>query len=385
MLNRKLNVAIWGKSFISSRVAEDVMKSGKVNLVALAGREKTGNDKAQQESLAFAQKYNMTKVYGLIELCNDKDIDLVYIASPNVAHAELSIALMKAGKHVIVEKPMATTQKEVQEILKTSVETQKFCMEALMYQCHPATQFLLNLSEKHLGKVSKITARYGSNIFTRENPLQGGAIRNMGCYPLSLVRLLAKTEPEKMTNCTGVMDDKSERDTSAKTTLEFKNGLTADIQTSSLEKFFELTIEDEHGNKLVAKTNPWMQGKKSTFELISPTGQSSLMTCDAEEELYAYEFEVAINHIERGIISPTQPGVTWEHSLGNAAIIEQWFKQVKQQHDLVQTQAFAVQSTEKPTVPSGVMTQSIFKQEVATSTQGSLDLQQSASKRQKHD
>lgn len=334
----RIRTAIWGKSPISFNVASDIIKLDKIQLTTLAIHNTSNNAISLNETKSFADKFGLTKIYGINELVADKEIDLVYIASPNLAHAHLAITLMKAGKHVIVEKPMATTETEVSEIINAAKENNRFCMEALMYQCHPSTEHLLNLSEKYLGKLTRIIARYGSNIYDRENPIQGGAIRNMGCYPLSLARLLAKSEPHKMITCSGIMDEKNERDTYARISLAFEEGLIADIETSSVNKFYELTLECENGRKILAKTNPWMQNEKCLFELIDPKGQQVLTESEAsfiaKQKLYAYEFDVAVDHIQRGEFSPLRPGVTWEHSLGNVKIIEQWFNQVKQQQEL---------------------------------------------------
>lgn len=329
---KAINIAIWGKSPISAQVASDIYQLEKIKLVALAGREKAGNVQSQNEAKNFSEKFGIEKIYGLNELIADKEIDLVYIAAPNVAHADLAIALMKSGKHVIVEKPMASTEREVLAILNAAKENNRFCMEAFMYQCHPATQHLLDLSKKYLGKLARITARYGADIYHLENPIQGGAIRNIGCYPLSLTRLLAKAEPEKIYG-TGIMDEDGSRDTSAKLRMEFPGGLSAYIETSNVDKFYELTIEGENGRKICAKTNPYMQDEKSEFELFDSQNQIALpeseAVCTAKYKLYAYEFEVALDHIQRGEISPQRPGVTWEHSLGNARIIERWIEQIR--------------------------------------------------------
>lgn len=115
--------------------------------------------------------------------------------------------------------------------------------------------------------------------------------------------------------------------------MEFQGGLSAHIEASNVDKFYELTIEDESGGKICAKTNPYMQNEKSEFELFDAQNKIMLpeseAVCLAKNKLYAYEFEVALDHIQRGEISPQRPGVTWEHSLGNAKLIEQWFSLVK--------------------------------------------------------
>src|SRR5918911_2669081 len=66
--------------------------------------------RTMDKARAFATKHNVEKAYDSIDrMLADPAIDAVYIATPNSLHAEHTIAAAKAGKHVLVEKPMATT------------------------------------------------------------------------------------------------------------------------------------------------------------------------------------------------------------------------------------------------------------------------------------
>ena len=70
------------------------------------------------------EKYQVNKVYTILdEMLEDKDIDTIYIASPNSVHAKPAIMAMKAGKNVILEKPFASNVKECEELIRISKET----------------------------------------------------------------------------------------------------------------------------------------------------------------------------------------------------------------------------------------------------------------------
>ena len=76
----------------------------------------------------IAQKYG-GKVYSSVaEFLADPTIDAVSVCTANTSHAEISIAALKAGKHVLCEKPMATTLEDCEAMVKTAKETGKFLM-----------------------------------------------------------------------------------------------------------------------------------------------------------------------------------------------------------------------------------------------------------------
>ena len=69
--------------------------------------------RTQQRAGEFAAKYGVSKTYTSLDaLAGDNHVDAVYIASPNLCHKEQAIALMRAGKHVLCEKPMAICESD---------------------------------------------------------------------------------------------------------------------------------------------------------------------------------------------------------------------------------------------------------------------------------
>ena len=85
-------------------------------LYAIAGRS---IDKAEQ----FKEKFGFEKAYGSYkELLDDPEVEAVYIALPNTLHYEWAVKAMKSGKHVLCEKPMATSIEECEQMLQTAKE-----------------------------------------------------------------------------------------------------------------------------------------------------------------------------------------------------------------------------------------------------------------------
>lgn len=80
----------------------------------------------------FADKYNVKNVYiDMEEMFQSNDIDAVYIATPNVLHAEQSILAMENGIHVLCEKPAVTSIKEMNQVIETSKKNGVTFMEAM--------------------------------------------------------------------------------------------------------------------------------------------------------------------------------------------------------------------------------------------------------------
>lgn len=141
---------------------------------------------------AFAAKWDIPVAYGSYdELFADPKVDVVYIATPHMNHAELSIKAMRAGKAVLCEKPTAVNEKQLREVLSVSRETGCFFMEALWTRFHPLFAETMKLVKSGtIGDVKAIFADFCSNVpYTPgsrlyEPELAGGALLDMGIYPL---------------------------------------------------------------------------------------------------------------------------------------------------------------------------------------------------------
>ncbi|KAK5014188.1 hypothetical protein LTR16_002618 [Cryomyces antarcticus] len=119
-------------------------------IVPVAARELA---KAQ----AQATKYGIPRAYGSYdELLAQADIDAVYIPLPNSLHCEWAIKAMGMGKHVLIEKPIASNADEARQILACAKETGRVALEAFHWQFHPAAHVVKSLVD---------SGRYGSVLF----------------------------------------------------------------------------------------------------------------------------------------------------------------------------------------------------------------------------
>ncbi|MCU1576058.1 MAG: oxidoreductase [Leifsonia sp.] len=142
---------------------------------------------------AFAARHEIARSYGSYEeLVADPEVDVVYVASPHSEHTAHALLAIGAGKHVLVEKPMAATAAEAQEIVDAARAAGVFAMEAMWTRYLPQTDIARQLLEAGaLGEVRVVTADFGgaaefdptSRMF--DPRLAGGALLDIGVYPVS--------------------------------------------------------------------------------------------------------------------------------------------------------------------------------------------------------
>ena len=154
-------------------------------------------DPAKAES--FARKHRIPRVLGSYEaLVNDPDIDAVYNPLPNGLHGYWTIAALRAGKHVLCEKPFTANAAEARTVAEAdSAHPGLVVMEAFHYQYHPLARRLVDIVRSgELGNVQNIDVAFSAPLWKKGDiryqlALAGGATMDMGCYPVSLLRLLA--------------------------------------------------------------------------------------------------------------------------------------------------------------------------------------------------
>ena len=154
------------------------------------------------QAAAFAVQWNIPRTFGSYEaLLADPDVDIIYNPLPNALHAEWTLNAVRAGKHVLCEKPLALTVADVQAIAAAAAQAGVVVAEAFMYRHHPQTIRVKELLEQGaVGEVRLIRGAF-SFLLTRRDDVRlqpglgGGSIWDVGCYPISYTRFLAGADP----------------------------------------------------------------------------------------------------------------------------------------------------------------------------------------------
>lgn len=146
----------------------------------------------------FADVYGIPRRHGsYAALAEDPEVDVVYIATPHNLHAENTILCLQAGKAVLCEKPFAVNAAQAEQMITAARAKNLFLMEALWTRFLPAAIELKRLvAEGAVGEPRMLEASFGftapydpdGRLFNPE--LGGGALLDLGIYPLSLACFL---------------------------------------------------------------------------------------------------------------------------------------------------------------------------------------------------
>lgn len=198
-----MKLAVVGTSWITDSFLESCTLFEEITLEAVMSRRQTSVD-------TFIDKYGFKKGYtDFDELCNDPDIELIYIASPNSFHFDQTKKALLSQKHVICEKPITLSLDELNELEQISISQNVFFIEAMRPVHHPHMK-VVKESLKLLDSIKYATFRFmrysskydaykrGENprVFTTE--FGGGALNDLGVYPITTAVMLFG-EPDKVT------------------------------------------------------------------------------------------------------------------------------------------------------------------------------------------
>jgi len=323
MQHKTVKWGILGTSFISNVMANAIQESQTSELIAIGSR-------TAATAKTFADKFSIPKSYTNYQsLLEDSEIDAVYIGLPNHLHGEWMIRCAEAGKHILSEKPFVTSIEEAKQVISAVEKSNVFCMEALMYRCHPFTKKLRELIQsKIIGDIKLYNATYTAQITEIANPTASGSIRNLGCYPISLIRLLANAEPIEIRGM-GRVNKETNGDNQASVILKFADDSIAVVSTADdIEMYWQFDIYGTKGHLKVV-TNPWLPSKDNNkiFLYLNNETVPTEINLTAEKSLYTYQ----INHVSmqirngRGV---ADDGVTLLDSMGNTVVLETWLSQI---------------------------------------------------------
>jgi predicted dehydrogenase len=158
--------------------------------------------RAPDTARAYAAEHGIPRVlHSYQALVDDPGLDAVYVALPNAAHATWAVAALRAGKHVLVEKPAAVSAAQARRMFDEAGSAARLCVEAMHYRHHPfVRQALDQVHGGAVGDVLHVEAGFTAPLRRADDirydaALAGGALRDLGCYCLHWVRQLAAGRP----------------------------------------------------------------------------------------------------------------------------------------------------------------------------------------------
>jgi predicted dehydrogenase len=213
----------------AARIAPDALIKAAHNVpeaevVALAARD-------PKRAREFAGANGIPRVLATYDdLVNDPEPDVIYNPLPNALHCEWTIAALRAGKHVLCEKPLASNAAEAERMAKAADENGKILGEAFHYRYHPlADRIRALMTDGTLGRMVHVEGHFSVPIpetnIRFDWSLAGGATMALGCYPLHMIHYFSGMTP-RVIRATAETGPKN-IDIAMDVALELDGGVTA--------------------------------------------------------------------------------------------------------------------------------------------------------------
>jgi predicted dehydrogenase len=295
--------------------------------------------RSRESAERFARTFGPITAHASYEnLLADAHVQVIYIATPHPMHAEWAIKAARAGKHILCEKPLTLNHAEALRVAQAARENGVFLMEAFMYRCHPQTARLIDLIRSGaIGQVGTIHAVFSSKAHFNEqdrhfnNALGGGGILDLGCYAMSISRLIAGisqglpfSDPEAISGFAR-FHPQTGTDLYAVASARFPDGILAHLSAGvGLRQSNDVRIFGTEGRIEVPK--PFVISKEGgTSSLLLTRGaaeQTREIAIKTDEHLYALEADSVGDAIAQGKLESQHVPVA--DSLGNMAALDAW-------------------------------------------------------------
>ncbi len=279
-----------GAGAMAQRMASAVGFAPSNRLVGVAARD-------QRRAASVASRCAARAESSIDALLHATDIDIVYIATPPHTHADLAVAAMIAGKHVLVEKPFATSTAEAQRIVNAAQASGQFCMEAMWTRFLPAIEKVLaQVSNGSIGEVRQFRADFSYPVVVDPShhlfsPQGGGALLDRGVYGVFLATAalgpVVDLTSRALIGSTGVDEDVT-------ITMRHESGALSSISASlrtrgSNEAFIQGT------NGTLTLHEPFFAPARYSLSPIVPAQLGTALASDATQSAQAKVLNMVIS------------------------------------------------------------------------------------------
>lgn len=331
----RLRWGILGVGYIAPQFAADVPRSRSGVLTAVAGRD-------GRRAAELARTHGAPKHFGSYQdLLDDPDVDAVYIALPNHLHLEWIEKSAKAGKHVLCEKPMALNAAQAARAAHAANQHGITLMEGYMYRAHPQVAEVVRLlRDGTVGEVRVMESSFGGHMrggydnYRMQREAGGGALMDLGCYGLSLSRLVAGAASGRRfadpisVRATARIGEESQVDEWGAAIFEFESGLVSSIICGNQVDIPSVArLWGTEGS--ITLSSPWQPeiGGRSPDLVIERGGEVEVRRVEADRPLYALEIDAFTEYVRTG--HPPAPVMDVEDSLGNMRALDSWRRAIE--------------------------------------------------------
>ena len=339
---KQVKWGIIGLGGIASKFADGFQFTKNAKLFAISSKN-------ENKLLEFKNKFQIDENYcfsNYDSLLECKDLDMVYIALPHSFHHEWVIKSIERGKNILVEKPATVNFSQMENIKNNLKNKNIFFSEAFMYRYHPQIPKIVDLlKNKIIGNLISMESFFGFNALTRRKifgikfkkkpnkynrlfskELGGGAILDIGCYPVSFSIFVASLISKIDFNRIEVLNKKKEIgptgvDMDSFAELNFGNNFKSKVSASLIKDLGKKTkIIGTKGELIIEDT--W---SPTNISLINVTGENKeTIKIKCHNNVYAYEIDTLSTCILENKKEPNFPGMTINETLENMRILDKW-------------------------------------------------------------
>jgi xylose dehydrogenase (NAD/NADP) len=321
-----LRWGIIGPGRIAPRLVRAVGACPRGELGAVASRD-------PDRAASFAAEHGIARSFGSYDaLLASPEVDVVYISLPNHLHADWTIRALESGKHVLCEKPLALTVKDVDAIRAASDRSGRIAVEAFMYLHHPQILRALELArDGALGPLELVNGTFSFLIGHPGDPridpaMGGGSLWDVGCYPVSLARRVAGEEPVQV--AAFARFDERGVDRTFIGQLHFPGGLLAQFDSG-------FAAPDRERIEIVGRDATLVLG--SPF-LPAPDGPPPTLTLWHGREATTIDvasvdhYHAEVEDLTAAILDGTPPRIDLDFSRGNIATLVKLDRAARSSH-----------------------------------------------------
>ncbi|MEO6549234.1 MAG: Gfo/Idh/MocA family oxidoreductase [Ferruginibacter sp.] len=275
----------------------------------------------------YSAKFGGTKSYSNYdELIADKDVDIIYIATPHVFHHQQTITCLQNKKAVLCEKPMSLSYAQTKEMIDMATAQNVFLMEGMWTACMPSIQKIQSLiKEDVIGVPQFLSADFGfkapvdfeSRLYNKS--LGGGSIMDVGIYPIALATLILD-EPTVIKTIaklasTGI-------DEYANIICQYSNGGSAQLISSIC---YQTAVEAQvTGTKGMIKiSSPWF--KATDFSVVLNDGDIQPYSFPHQSNGFEHEIIEVMHCLDNGLLQSEK--VPHHFTLSVSRIMEEVLRQ----------------------------------------------------------
>ena len=322
---KKVSWGILSTAAIGVKKVIPAMQHGELShIAAIASRD-------LHKAKETAQQLGIEKAYGTYEeLLADPQIDAIYNPLPNHLHVPWTIKAAEAGKHVLCEKPLSMTVAEARTLLEVQQRTGVKIGEAFMVRTHP--QWLRTRELIAEGRIGELRSIQGFFSYFNINPQNirnipeagGGALMDIGCYPINISRFLFGEEPVRVLSV-AERDPEMKTDRLTSAILDFPSGQSIFTCSTQLVPYQRINVFGTKGR--IEVEIPFNAPPDKPTRIFIDDGRDifgggitteTFPICD--------QYTIQGDAFSRAILDNTQVPVPLEDAIKNMAVIEAIFR-----------------------------------------------------------